>query len=48
MQMSSDKASPKTSEIPGSVLRANEGIEHQITFEEVSVSFVTGRRPFRC
>ena len=40
--MSSDKASPKTSELPDSVLRAHEGIGHQNTFEEVGVSFVTG------
>jgi hypothetical protein len=40
--MSTDKASPKTSELPDSVLRAHEGIERQNTFEEVSVSSVTG------
>ena len=40
--MSSDKASPKTSELPKLVLRAHEGIERQKTFEEVRVSFVTG------
>jgi hypothetical protein len=40
--MSSDKASPQTSELPDSVLRAHEGIEHQNRFEEVGVSFVTG------
>ncbi len=40
--MSTDKAGPETSELPDSVLRAHEGIERQNTFEEVSVSFVTG------
>jgi hypothetical protein len=40
--VSTAKASPKTSELPDSVLRAHEGIECQDKFEEVSVSFVTG------
>jgi hypothetical protein len=42
MQMSTDKASGKTSELLDSVLRAHEGIERQNAFEEVSASFVTG------
>ena len=40
--MSTDKASPKTSELPDSMLCAHEGIERKNTFEKVSVSFVTG------
>ena len=40
--MSTGKASPGTSELPDSVLRAHEGIERQKTFEEVSISVVTG------
>ena len=42
MQMSTDKASGKTSDLLDSVLRAHENIERQNAFEEVSASFVTG------
>jgi hypothetical protein len=42
MQISTDKASPKTSGLPDSVLRDHRGIERQNTFEEVRLSLVTG------
>jgi hypothetical protein len=42
--MPTDKASSKTSEFLDSVLSADQGIERQTTFEEVSASFVTGGR----